>query len=103
MTAMLAEIFMLRIEAAARGAKEPAQFVPITLPPSRGGEIGAVEDKSAADGLLGHLHKKPPEDPHDPQLRGRSPRERELGTKREATRGGPNSPRPSPLTGPSRT
>jgi hypothetical protein len=36
-TAMLAEIFMLRLEAAARAAKEAApvsnsQFVPITLP-----------------------------------------------------------------------
>ena len=76
---MLAEIFMLRIEAAARAAKEVARFVPITLPPRNGGEIGADEDKSAAYELLDHLHKKPPEDPHDPQLRGRSPRERELG------------------------
>jgi hypothetical protein len=31
-TAMLAEIFMLRLEAAARVAKFEARFVPITLP-----------------------------------------------------------------------
>jgi hypothetical protein len=29
---MLAEIFMLKLEAAARTAKDPARFVPITLP-----------------------------------------------------------------------
>jgi len=37
-TAMLAEIFMLRLEAAARAAKEAAthsQFVPITLPATK--------------------------------------------------------------------
>jgi len=37
-TAMLAEIFMLRLEAAARAAKfeaaTPSRFVPITLPAS---------------------------------------------------------------------
>ena len=35
---MLAEIFMLRLEAAARAAKEPAyssRFVPITLPTAK--------------------------------------------------------------------
>ena len=30
--AMLAEIYMLRLEAAARAAKETARFIPITLP-----------------------------------------------------------------------
>ena len=37
-TAMLAEIFMLRLEAAARAAKEAAplsRFVPITLPTAK--------------------------------------------------------------------
>jgi len=39
-TAMLAEIFMLRLEAAARAAKEaaaaaPLRFVPITLPAAK--------------------------------------------------------------------
>jgi hypothetical protein len=34
--AMLAEIFMLKLEAAARAAKEPARFVPVTLPPPPG-------------------------------------------------------------------
>jgi hypothetical protein len=29
---MLAEIYMLRLEAAARAAKETARFIPITLP-----------------------------------------------------------------------
>ena len=37
-TAMLAEIFMLRLEAVARAAKEaapPSRFVPITLPAAK--------------------------------------------------------------------
>jgi hypothetical protein len=37
-TSMLAEIFMLRLEAAARAAKEaasPLRFVPITLPAAK--------------------------------------------------------------------
>jgi len=39
-TAMLAEIFMVRLEAAARAAKEaaattPSRFVPITLPAAK--------------------------------------------------------------------
>ena len=38
-TAMMAEIFMLRLEAAARAAKEAAatssRFVPIKLPPAK--------------------------------------------------------------------
>jgi hypothetical protein len=34
--AMLAEIFILKLEAAARAAKEPARFVPVTMPPPPG-------------------------------------------------------------------